>query len=71
MSKARTLKVDRDGLCRALEQEAQAIADEDVEMNRAMARFGAALIQDGETILTHCNAGRSPRSTSALHSCHY
>lgn len=38
--------------------EAQAIADEDVETNRRMGRFGADLIQDGDAVLTHCNAGR-------------
>jgi len=38
--------------------EAQAIADEDVEMNRRMGRFGAELIRDGDAVLTHCNAGR-------------
>lgn len=38
-------------------QEAQKIADEDVEQNRAIGRNGAALIKDGDTILTHCNAG--------------
>jgi methylthioribose-1-phosphate isomerase len=41
----------------ALITEAQKIADEDVEINRRMAEHGAALIQDGDTILTHCNAG--------------
>jgi len=38
-------------------QEAQKIADEDTEQNRAIGRNGAALIKDGDTILTHCNAG--------------
>ncbi|MFB3888319.1 MAG: S-methyl-5-thioribose-1-phosphate isomerase [Candidatus Bathyarchaeia archaeon] len=38
-------------------QEAQRIADEDAEANRAIGRNGAALIDDGDTILTHCNAG--------------
>jgi len=42
----------------ALVAEAQAIADEDVEVNRRMGRFGAELVQDGDAILTHCNAGR-------------
>jgi methylthioribose-1-phosphate isomerase len=37
--------------------EAQRIADEDVEINQAMARHGAVLIDDGDTVLTHCNAG--------------
>jgi methylthioribose-1-phosphate isomerase len=41
----------------ALVAEAQAIADEDVEINRRMGAHGAALIEDGFRILTHCNAG--------------
>lgn len=42
----------------ALVAEAQAIADEDVAVNRRMGRFGADLIADGDTVLTHCNAGK-------------
>jgi methylthioribose-1-phosphate isomerase len=42
---------------RALIEESQRILDEDIAMNKAMGRHGAALIQDGHTILTHCNAG--------------
>ena len=38
-------------------QEAQAIREEDLSMNRAIGDFGAALIQPGQCILTHCNAG--------------
>ncbi len=38
-------------------QEAQRIADEDVETNRRMGEHGAALIQDGATIIHHCNTG--------------
>jgi methylthioribose-1-phosphate isomerase len=41
----------------ALIHEAQKIADEDVAINRRMAEHGAALIKDGDTILTHCNTG--------------
>src|SRR5207244_642670 len=37
--------------------EAQAILDEDIAMNRAIGKHGAAVIGDGQTILTHCNAG--------------
>ena len=37
--------------------EAQAIFAEDVCLCEAMAGHGAALIQDGEGILTHCNTG--------------
>ncbi len=37
--------------------EAQKIADEDIAQNYAIGKNGAALIADGDTILTHCNAG--------------
>ncbi|MBN1953684.1 MAG: S-methyl-5-thioribose-1-phosphate isomerase [Anaerolineae bacterium] len=40
----------------ALEQ-AQAIADEDVAINRRLGQVGAALVPDGATILHHCNTG--------------
>jgi methylthioribose-1-phosphate isomerase len=39
------------------EAEAQAIFAEDVQLCEGMARHGAALIQDGEGLLTHCNTG--------------
>lgn len=42
-------KLLRDESCRIL--------DEDVEINRALGREGAALIPDGASVLTHCNAG--------------
>ena len=37
--------------------EAQRMHDEDIAANRAMGRFGAELVPDGATVLTHCNAG--------------
>ncbi len=37
--------------------EAQRIADEDVEINLRMARHGAGLIHDGDTLIHHCNTG--------------
>jgi methylthioribose-1-phosphate isomerase len=40
-----------------LVEEAQRIADDDVEINRKMAQFGAALIDDGDTVIHHCNTG--------------
>jgi len=40
-----------------LEAEAVRILEEDIAINRAMGRFGAALIDDGDVVLTHCNAG--------------
>jgi methylthioribose-1-phosphate isomerase len=36
---------------------AQKLADEDVEINKRMAEYGAALIDDGDTIIHHCNTG--------------
>jgi len=41
----------------ALIEEALAIFREDIEANRALGRFGAELLSDGDTVLTHCNAG--------------
>lgn len=38
-------------------QEGIAIQEEDIAMCRTMGQHGAKLIQDGQTILTHCNAG--------------
>jgi methylthioribose-1-phosphate isomerase len=40
-----------------LVEEALTIFREDIEANRALGRFGAELISDGDTVLTHCNAG--------------
>jgi methylthioribose-1-phosphate isomerase len=37
--------------------EAEAICSEDVKLAEGMASHGAALLQDGENILTHCNTG--------------
>jgi len=45
------------GIAPALVAEAQRIADEDVAINRRMGAHGAALIQDGFNVLTHCNTG--------------
>jgi methylthioribose-1-phosphate isomerase len=40
-----------------LVEESQRILEEDIAMNRTMGRHGSALVQDGQTVLTHCNAG--------------
>lgn len=40
-----------------LEKEAVAIMDEDIHANMKMGEYGAELVPDGATILTHCNAG--------------
>jgi methylthioribose-1-phosphate isomerase len=36
---------------------AKDIADQDVEINQRMATYGAALIEDGDHIIHHCNTG--------------
>jgi methylthioribose-1-phosphate isomerase len=46
-----------DDLREAILQQAQRLADEDVEINKRMARHGARLIKPGSTILHHCNTG--------------
>lgn len=46
-----------DGLRQYVLAEAQKIANEDVEINKRMAEHGAALINDGDTIIHHCNTG--------------
>ena len=46
-----------EAIAAALLAEAEAIADADVEANRRMGRFGAELLPDPATVITHCNAG--------------
>ena len=57
LEKAQNAAEELDALRKLVVREAQKIADEDAEANRAIGRHGAALIRDGDTILTHCNAG--------------
>lgn len=40
-----------------MQEEAEKIAREDVEINKEMARNGNEVVPDGATILTHCNTG--------------
>jgi len=44
-------------ITRKLTAEAEAIHREDLEVNLAIGRHGAALVADGARIMTHCNAG--------------
>ncbi len=37
--------------------EAKLVRVEDIEINMSLGRHGAALVPDGKTVLTHCNAG--------------
>ena len=38
-------------------EQAQRIADEDVEINKRMAAHGAGLMKENETVIHHCNTG--------------
>jgi methylthioribose-1-phosphate isomerase len=42
-------------IARAVLEEARRIAEEDVEANRRLGAHGAALLGDGDRVLTHCN----------------
>jgi methylthioribose-1-phosphate isomerase len=46
-----------DRLKELLVEESIKILEEDIEANKAIGRWGAEFIKDGDTILTHCNAG--------------
>jgi methylthioribose-1-phosphate isomerase len=48
---------DVDELRVIVQTEAQRIADEDVEINKRIGKHGAALIDDGDTVIHHCNTG--------------
>jgi methylthioribose-1-phosphate isomerase len=52
-----TKDADRSTIHRRLIDEALAMYEEDIESNKRMGRFGAELLPNSGTILTHCNAG--------------
>jgi methylthioribose-1-phosphate isomerase len=49
--------IDDPGMLDMMTQDAISIHVEDIENNRMLSLYGAELIDDGDTILTHCNAG--------------
>lgn len=57
MKKAYETSGIKEELVKAVVNEAKIMADEDVEINRKMGKYGSSLIEDGDTVLTHCNAG--------------
>ncbi|HMF31817.1 MAG TPA: S-methyl-5-thioribose-1-phosphate isomerase [Candidatus Lokiarchaeia archaeon] len=46
-----------DEIAAAIIEEAKTMWQEDIDRNMAIGRHGAELIADGDTVLTHCNAG--------------
>jgi methylthioribose-1-phosphate isomerase len=57
LDKSKKFSGNREALACFIVEEAQKIADEDAASNRAIGKYGAELIKDGDTMLTHCNAG--------------
>ncbi len=61
LNKARSLlagdEVTGAYLAEAMLKEADKIHRQDVEQNRKMGQYGAQLVEEGDSILTHCNAG--------------
>jgi methylthioribose-1-phosphate isomerase len=55
--RARASGLSNAELASGLEREAQAIHDEDLAACRAIGRWGATLVPEVATVLTHCNAG--------------
>ncbi len=54
---AENLREDIGLIKTALVEEAHLILEEDIEANRRIGQFGRECIKDGDSILTHCNAG--------------
>ncbi|MBI4824898.1 MAG: S-methyl-5-thioribose-1-phosphate isomerase [Nitrospirae bacterium] len=46
-----------DELKELLVAEANKVLEEDIEINKTIGRYGNQFIKDGDTIITHCNAG--------------
>jgi len=57
IQRAQATNGDGEEIASAVVQEAQRMAEEDVRANRKIGEFGASLIDDGDQVLTHCNAG--------------
>jgi methylthioribose-1-phosphate isomerase len=57
MKIARQPFVMKQDLINSLVTEAQKMANEDIDTNKRIAEHGAGLIQDGDTIIHHCNTG--------------
>jgi methylthioribose-1-phosphate isomerase len=57
LDKVKASSSDAKALATIAIEEAQRIADEDAEANRLIGKHGTALINDGDVVLTHCNAG--------------
>jgi methylthioribose-1-phosphate isomerase len=57
LAKAKSYSGDVKSLAVSVVEEAQKIADEDARANHLIGKYGAELIDNGDVVLTHCNAG--------------
>jgi len=57
IEKAQETSGDAKDVAKVIIDGAQRMADEDVETNRKIGEHGSKLIDDGDVVLTHCNAG--------------
>lgn len=57
IEKVRNTKGDASAVVNAVIEEARRIAAEDVNVNRRIGEYGSKLMEHGDTVLTHCNAG--------------
>lgn len=66
---------DKATIIKALFDEAREIHDEDIRLCEAIGKAGAELIKDGDSVLTHCNAGALATggigtALGVLYTCH-
>jgi methylthioribose-1-phosphate isomerase len=54
LKKVRTSSSGIEALKEEIVAEANRLADEDVEFNKKIGFYGASLLEDGDTVLTHC-----------------
>ena len=54
---AATLAASPNLVAQTLVEEGISICEEDIAINKRMGKHGRSLIQDGDNVLTHCNAG--------------
>ena len=52
---ARNTDGESRAIVRAVVEEAKLMADQDLEANRTLGKIGAALLRNGDVVLTHCN----------------
>ncbi|UCE95435.1 MAG: S-methyl-5-thioribose-1-phosphate isomerase [Candidatus Bathyarchaeota archaeon] len=57
MKKAEETRGDAVDVVKAVVDESQMIATEDVEANQKIGKHGTNIVDDGDNLLTHCNAG--------------